>query len=82
MNLPTQEDHKTEHGASLSLRWAATRDDLLARRAARASDKTLVRELASYTTPAEQLELDAILERAEPEAAAEIRAIVQRSRVA
>lgn len=44
--------------------------------------KTLVRELASYSTPAEQLELDAILDRADPEAADEIRNMIHRSRVA
>ena len=82
MNLLAQDDHKTDHRTSLSLRWAATRDDLRTRRAVRTSEKTLLRELASYTTPAEQLELDATLARAKPDAAAEIRSFVQRSRVA
>jgi hypothetical protein len=66
----------------LSPRWTAARDDLRTRRACRTSRKILERELASYTTPAEQLELDAILNRAEPKAADEIRRLIQRSRVA
>ncbi len=85
MKLITSEQPKMEHRTSLSLRWAAARDDLQARRAARASRRTLVRELASYTTPAEQHELDAILQRADPDAAAEIRSIIEiipRNRVA
>ena len=40
---------------------------------------TLVRELASYSTPADQTELDAILDRADPDAAAEIRPLIHRS---
>jgi hypothetical protein len=71
-----------EHRISLSPLWDAACDDLRTRRASRASRKTLERELASYTTPAEQNEFDAILERADPDAAAEIRRIIHRSRVA
>jgi hypothetical protein len=71
-----------EHRSSLSLLLNVARDDLHTRRASRASRKTLERELASYTTPAEQRELDAILDRADPEASAEIRRIILRSRVA
>jgi hypothetical protein len=40
---------------------------------------TLVRELASYSTPAEQIEMDAILDRADPDAADEIRHMIHRS---
>ena len=71
-----------EHRISLSPLLAATRDDLRTRRASRASRRTLERELASYTSQAEQNELNAILDRADPEAAAEIRSIVWRNRVA
>jgi hypothetical protein len=71
-----------EHRISLSPLLAATRDDLRSRRASRATGKQLERELASYTSQAEQNELNAILDRADPEAAAEIRAIIWRSRVA
>jgi hypothetical protein len=40
---------------------------------------TLVRELAGYSTPAEQIEMDAILDRADPDAADQIRDMIQRS---
>jgi hypothetical protein len=71
-----------EHRISLSPLLAATRDDLRTRRASRTSRRALERELASYTSHAEQVELNAILDRADPEAAAEIRSIIWRSRVA
>jgi hypothetical protein len=71
-----------EHRNSLSPLWAAARNELRARRAARASRKTLERELASYTTPAEQNELDAVLERYPDDEVAEIRHIINRRRVA
>ena len=67
------------HRISLSPILAAARDDLRSRRASRAARMTLVRELASYSTPAEQIELDAILDRADPEAADEIRPMIHRS---
>ena len=82
MNLITQKGHAMEHRTSLSPLWNAARDDLRARRASRTSRETLKRELASYTTPAEQHELDAILNRADPDAADEIRRIVHRGCVA
>jgi len=47
------------HRISLSTILADARDDLRSRRASRATHMTLVRELASYSTPAEQIELDA-----------------------
>jgi hypothetical protein len=71
-----------QHRTLLSPRWAAARDDLSTRRAARASRRTLERELASFSTPAEQAELDAILDRADPDAADEIRHIISHSWVA
>jgi len=64
-----------EHRISLSPLLTATRDDLRSRRASRATRKVLEHELASYTSQAEQIELNAILDRAEPEAAAQIRSI-------
>ena len=80
MNLIAQKGHAMEHLTSLSPLLNAARDDFRARRASRAHGKTLERELASYTTPAEQHELNAILDRAEPEAAVEIRRVISRSR--
>jgi len=71
-----------KHRTSLSSRWTAARDDLSNRRASRASRETLERELASYSTPAEQNELSAILDRADPDAAAAIRPMIHRSHVA
>ena len=86
MNLIVQKrpamEHRTslsmEHRTSLSQLWTAARDDLSNRRASRASRKTLERELASYSTPAEQNELNAILDRANPDAAAKIRPMIHR----
>jgi hypothetical protein len=71
-----------EHRNSLSPLLAAARDELRTRRAERASRKTLERVLASYTTPAEQNELDAILERYPADKVAEIRQIINRRRAA
>jgi len=82
MNLIAQEQPTLEHRTSLSLLWHATRDDFRTRRASRASRETLERELASYNTPAERHELNAILHRAHPDSAAEIRRFIQRVRVA
>lgn len=82
MNLIAQKEHSVERRTSLSPLWTAVRDDLRTRRVARASREDLARDLASYTTPAEQDELDAILDRAEPHAAAEIRGLIHRNRVA
>jgi hypothetical protein len=82
VKLIGQKGPAMEHRISLSPIWAAARDDLRARRASRAARQNLERELASYRTPAEQSELHAILDRADPEAADEIRGIIQHSRVA
>ena len=67
------------HRISLPLVLAAAREDLRSRRASRAARMTLVRELASYSTPADQIELDAILDRADPDAADEVRQLIHRS---
>jgi hypothetical protein len=82
VNLIALKGPAMEHRITLSPLWAAARDDLRTRRASRAARKTLERELASYATPADQNELDAILEHADPDAAAEIRRIIDRNRVA
>jgi len=71
-----------ENPAPLLQTWAAARDGLRARRARRAARKTLERELATYTTPTERRELDAILERYPADEVAEIRQIINRSRAA
>ena len=78
MNLIVQKIPAMEHRTCLSQLWTAARDDLSNRRGSRASRKTLERELASYSTPAEQNELNAILDRANPDAAAKIRPMIHR----
>ncbi len=52
------------------------RTSLVQRRVARAKRRHLARELASYRTPAERLELDLILGRHSTEETAEIEAIL------
>jgi hypothetical protein len=64
---------------SLSTTLADARDGLRRSRASRAARMTLVRELAGYSTPAEQIEMDAILDRADPDAADQIRGMIHRS---
>lgn len=62
--------------------WPRIRDEVRARRAERASREALERDLASYTTPAERNELDAILGRYDEDEIADIRRIIDRRRVA
>lgn len=62
--------------------WTALRTQLRTRQARRVAHRTLVRELATYTTPAERSELDAILARHDSAEAAEIRRIVSWQRAA
>ena len=52
------------------------------RSAKRAAHRELQRSLATYTTFADRLELAAILERADPEDAAEVRAVLDRMGIA
>lgn len=79
MTLIGKEGPTMEHRTPLSPRWAAARDDLSARRAARAAREMLRRELATFTTSADQHELDAILDRADPQAADNVRSLIHRS---
>ncbi|MBC7558872.1 MAG: hypothetical protein H7270_05835 [Dermatophilaceae bacterium] len=67
-----------EHHTVLSPRWAAVRDDLSVRREARAAREILKRELASFSTTADLLELDLILNRADPQAADNVRSLIPR----
>jgi hypothetical protein len=57
-------------------RLAALRNELRARRAARAAHNALLRDLASYDSPSARAELSAILARHTDEDADEIRNIV------
>jgi hypothetical protein len=65
-------------------RWAAFRDEMRARRSARAARLQLRQDLASYTTQSELDDLSAVLDRYEGEDVDEIRAILsaQRNRAA
>jgi hypothetical protein len=65
-----------------SPRWAAIRDELREAREARAARKALERDLASYTTPADLNDLDAILDRHSDEETADIRRILAARRPA
>jgi hypothetical protein len=67
---------------SLGPLLAEIRAELRGMRAARAARKTLRRELAGATTPADFLELDAILERYSEEQTADIRSILNQRRPA
>jgi hypothetical protein len=60
-------------------RWTTTLDDLRTRRAERSAQKALARELAGYSTPAQQSEMNAILRRYEGPEAEAFRAIVNRN---
>jgi hypothetical protein len=61
---------------SLGSLWTAIREEHRAVRAARAERKYLERELASYTTPADLNDLDAILDRHSEDETADIRRIL------
>jgi hypothetical protein len=57
------------------------RNTLAARRADRANRQQLERELASYASPTERLELEAMIDRHTPEETREVRAILARQAV-
>ena len=60
----------------------ALRDRVRTRIEKRVAHQQLVRELAGYRTPAQRAELDAILDRGEPQQAAQLRKIVDAQRAA
>jgi hypothetical protein len=61
---------------SLGRRWNAVREELRGTRATRSARKSLKRELASYSSPGELNDLDAILYRHSEEETADIRRIL------
>jgi hypothetical protein len=67
---------------SLGRRWTAIRDEVRGARAARASRKSLERELASYTSANDLNDLDAILDRYSEDETADIRRFLASRRVA
>ena len=62
--------------------WAAATHGLPARRAAHTARKQVELELASYSTPADRMDLDAMLARYEPAEVADIHRIIDRHRCA
>ena len=64
----------TRHDLSVK----SLRSSLASRRAARHSRRSLERQLASYTTESDRLELDAILSRHTGEETNELRSIINR----
>ena len=62
--------------------WTAIREELRNARAARAAHKSLERELASYTSPSDLNDLDAILDRHSDAETADIRRILAARRSA
>jgi hypothetical protein len=67
---------------SLGRRWTAIREEVRGARAARASRKSLERELASYTSANDLNDLDAILDRHSEDETADIRRFLASRRVA
>jgi hypothetical protein len=67
---------------SLGPLWAAIRAELRDTRAARAARKSLERELASYTSPRDLADLDAILDRHGEQETADIRRVLDARRPA
>ncbi|HEX7307555.1 hypothetical protein [Lentzea sp.] len=64
----------TRHDLSVK----SLRSSLASRRAARVKRQSLERQLASYTTESDRLELDAILSRHPAEETGELRSIINR----
>ena len=62
--------------------WDQLRDELHHRRQAHDAAKSLERELSSYRTKSDLADIDAIVERYEPETTVEIRRILNRQRAA
>ena len=67
---------------TLGRRWTAVRDEIRDSRDARAASKSLAGDLASYTSPSDLNDLDAILDRYSDEETADIRRILAGRRVA
>ena len=70
----------TDHAHALPGLLATVRDELRAKRAERAARKTLIRELASFTSPAERADLDATLSRYPDEDVADLRRLIAMTR--
>ena len=66
----------------LARRWTAIREEVRGARAARASRKSLERELAGYTSASDLNDLDAIIGRYSEDETADIRRFLASRRVA
>ena len=62
--------------------WTQRRDELRTRREARDVTKALQHDLSSFTTDADLIDLDAIIDRQDPADTADIRRILNRQRAA
>lgn len=71
-----------ENTTQLGRRWTALREEVRSNRAARASRKSLERELAGYRSPSDLNDLDAILDRHSDEETADIRRFLASRRAA
>ena len=82
-NMITQEPTATdsEPSALLPTLLATVRDELRLHRQQRAARKQLVRDLATYTTPADLDDLEAVLDRYEEDQVADIRQILAEHRL-
>ncbi len=67
---------------TLGRRWTVLRDELRDSREARAAHRSLAGDLATYTSPSDLNDLDAILDRYSDEETADIRRILASRRVA
>ncbi len=67
---------------TLGRRWTALRDELRDSREVRAARRSLAGDLATYTSPSDLNDLDAILDRYSDEETADIRRILASRRVA
>jgi len=70
-------DSATTAATQLPAVWASLREELRAKRAARAAHKKLVQELSTYTTQSDRDDLEALLNRYDDNDTAEIRDILQ-----
>ena len=66
----------------LSRRWTALREELRDSRETRAARRSLAGDLATYTSPSDLNDLDAMLDRYSDEETADIRRILASRRVA
>jgi predicted MarR family transcription regulator len=77
--MDTTQHETTRTGQHAPTIWASVRSELQARRAARAAQRQLEQELATYTTPGEIDDLLAALDRHESPQVEQMRLILSRN---